>query len=53
MKIPTEARFDAGPGSHELQVACEHITRKLIEGVHHGFFEMNVKVETTQSKRRS
>lgn len=53
MKDPTEARFDAGSGSQELQVACEHMTRKLIDGVRHGFFEMNIKVEITQSKKKS
>ena len=53
MEDLTEARFDAGSGSNELQVACEHMTRKLIDGVRHGFFEMNIKVEMTQSKKRS
>jgi hypothetical protein len=36
----------------ELQAACEHIVRELIEGVRHGFFEMNVKVEMMQSKKK-
>ena len=49
----TNARFDAGCGSNELRTACELMTRKLIDGVRHGFFEMNIKVEMTQSKKRS
>jgi hypothetical protein len=53
MEEVTEACIDSTIHSNELQAVCEHITRKLIEGVHHGFFEMHVKVETTQSKRRS
>jgi hypothetical protein len=43
---------DAEALGGELKAACEHMTRELIEGVHHGFFEMNVKVEMMQSKKK-
>jgi hypothetical protein len=36
----------------ELQSACEHMVRELVDGVRHGFFEMTIKVETVQSKKK-
>jgi hypothetical protein len=38
---------------NQLQAACEHMTREVVAGVNHGFFEMNVKVEKLQSKKTS
>ena len=35
-----------------LKAASEHMTRELVEGVHHGFFEMVVTVELMQSKKK-
>ena len=46
--------FDTGePAGSELQVACEHMVRELLDGVRHGFFEMTVTVETGQAKKKS
>jgi hypothetical protein len=39
------------PEGGELKAACEHMTRELIDGVRHGFFEMTVSVETKQAKK--
>jgi hypothetical protein len=39
------------PGG-QMQEACEHMTRELVEGISHGFFEMTVTVEMMQSKKR-
>jgi len=44
---------DADISSGELQAACEHMTRELIDGVRHGFSELSVKVETMPSKKKS
>jgi len=38
--------------SPELKAACDHIVNELRGGVGHGFFKMNVKVETVQGKRK-
>jgi hypothetical protein len=35
-----------------LKAACERMSRELVEGVQHGFFEMVVTVEMTQSKKK-
>jgi len=35
-----------------LKAACEHMSRELVEGVQHGFFEMVVTVEMIQSKKK-
>jgi hypothetical protein len=39
-------------GGGELSRAVEHIVRELKRGVRHGFFEMNVKVETIPSNKK-
>jgi hypothetical protein len=51
MHTLSDLRIDLESAGGELQAACEHIVRELIEGVRHGFFEMNVKVEIMQSKK--
>jgi hypothetical protein len=42
----------ASESGEQLQRACEFMTRELIEGVRHGFFEMAVTVEIGQSKKK-
>jgi hypothetical protein len=48
-----EVHINTGSVEGELQEACEHIARALIDGVRHGFYEMTVKVETMSSKKKS
>ena len=47
-----DIQIDSESAREGLKAACEHMTRELIEGVHHGFFEMVVTVEITQSKKK-
>jgi hypothetical protein len=48
-----EAQIELGPSAgRQLQDACEHLVRELIEGIRHGFFEMTVAVEIGPSKKR-
>jgi hypothetical protein len=51
-KLLSEAEIDPVSAREGLKAACEHMTRELIEGVHHGFFEMVVTVELMQSKKK-
>jgi hypothetical protein len=48
---PLESVDSESPGG-ELKAACEHIVREVIGGVEHGFFNMSVKVETVQGKKK-
>jgi hypothetical protein len=43
---------DGGEWAGQMQKACEHMTRELVEGTRHGFFEMTVVVEMMQSRKR-
>jgi hypothetical protein len=47
-----DVQIDSGSAREGLKAACEHMTRELVEGVHHGFFEMVVTVEIMQSKKK-
>ena len=46
-----QSEADASEGG-ELNAACEHMARELLDGVRHGLFEMTVTVEMMQSKKR-
>jgi hypothetical protein len=48
----SDIRMDVECAGGELQAACELMIRELVEGVRHGFFEMNIRVEITQSKKK-
>jgi hypothetical protein len=52
MRDFNDMQIDAESSSGGLRAACEHMTRELVEGVHHGFFEMLVTVEMMQSKKK-
>ena len=36
----------------QVTLACEHMTRELLEGYRHGYFEMTITVERIQSDKR-
>jgi hypothetical protein len=42
----------SGSAEGALDEACDRMTRELMDGVRHGFFEMTVAVETMASKKR-
>jgi hypothetical protein len=53
MREATSIQTDAvASEGGELNAACEHMARELLDGVRHGFFEMTVTVEMMQSKKR-
>jgi len=53
MRIVDNIRIDAEPSGEELKAACEHLVRELLEEVRHGFGDITVSVETTQSKKKA
>ncbi len=43
---------DGSEWAGQMQKACEYMTRELVDGTRHGFFEMTVIVEMMQSRKR-
>jgi hypothetical protein len=46
------ASLDSESPGGELKAACDHMVNELLGGVRHGFFKMNVEMETVQGKRK-
>jgi hypothetical protein len=52
MHRSNDVQIDSESAREGPKAACEHMTRELVAGVHHGFFEMVVTVEIMQSKKK-